>query len=91
MYWETFKMSAENVIYEKLCLILSKELSVERQKISPESLIKDDLGADSLDIAELAMVIRDEFTYDLTEEEISTMKKVSDLAGVLSRHKKIQS
>ena len=84
-------MSAENVIYEKLCLILSKELSVERQKISPESLIKDDLGADSLDIAELAMVIRDEFTYDLTEEEISTMKKVSDLAGVLSRHKKIQS
>ena len=82
-------MNAESSLYEKVCIILSRELGVERNTITANSLIVEELGADSLDMAEISMVIKDEFGYDLKNEEVFKIKKVHDLVVVLSQKEHI--
>ena len=45
-------------MFEKVQTILAKQLRLDPAKITPESLIKKDLGADSLDILQLLMRIQ---------------------------------
>lgn len=39
-------------------------------KIAPESSFIEDLGADSIDVIELAMAVEDEFRIRLTDDEV---------------------
>ena len=64
------------MIYEKISEMLAKALDCSVSDITPESTFED-LGIDSLDIAELIMKIEDEFGIELEMDE--TLKKVSDL------------
>ncbi len=72
------------IILARLKEMLAKELNLEIEKIREDSKLADDLGADSLDTAELAMQIKDEFNYDLTDEEIVNIKTVDDLVRAIS-------
>ena len=47
------------LIEEKVREILSSQLSISAIEIREDSLIGGDLGADSLDTAEIAMMIKD--------------------------------
>lgn len=67
----------------KLKDVLSKQLSVEIDKITEDSLIADDLGADSLDTAEIAMEIKEVFGHDLTDEEMTQVKSVKNITDIL--------
>ena len=73
-------------IYEKVTVVLSKQLGIGRELINEDSLIGSDLGADSLDTAEIAMMIKDEFSYDLTDGDISNIKTVRDICEILGLH-----
>lgn len=75
-------MADETVLY-KLKEILSRELGIPMENVTEESLLADDLGADSLDTAELAMVIQDEFNYDLNENDMKKIKSVRDLYEIV--------
>ena len=72
-----------NDIQKKVISILAKELSMDADKVTPDFLISEDLGADSLDIAEISMVIKEELGHDLSEEEIRGSKRVKDLVDIL--------
>ena len=71
-------------IFKKLCTLLAKQLSVDVNSIKENSRIAEDLGADSLDTAELAMVINEEFNYDLNEDEMRSIKTVKDIVDILN-------
>lgn len=75
-------MTRENV-YEKIRDILAQQLSLRPDNISEDSLISRDLGADSLDTAEIAIMIKEEFGYDLSDNEMLNTKSVRDLVDVL--------
>ncbi len=70
---------AKKETFSKLAQILSDQLKVDIDFIKEESILKDDLGADSLDTAEIAMIIKEQFNYDLSEEEIKKIKTVNDI------------
>ncbi|MDE7158444.1 MAG: acyl carrier protein, partial [Clostridiales bacterium] len=42
-------------MYEKVSKMLAEQLGIEVEKITPESEVVKDLGADSLDVVELMM------------------------------------
>ena len=44
-------------------------LGVDADKVTEDASFKDDLGADSLDIAELVMELEDEFGTEIPDEE----------------------
>ena len=63
----------------KAFAILAEQFDYEEDKITPETTIADDLGADSLDVVDLLMSIEDEFEIEVPDEEIENIKTVGDL------------
>ncbi|MCC8179605.1 MAG: acyl carrier protein [Planctomycetes bacterium] len=58
-------------IKEKVIDITCDQLQVSRDQVKDESAFVEDLGADSLDIAELVMEFEDEFDLEIPEDEQS--------------------
>ena len=61
--------------------IFHKTLKVDPEKISPETVLKDDLNLDSLDMIEVVYEVEDHFDVQIPEEsikEIRTFQQVVD-------------
>ncbi len=59
--------------------ILMHQLQVSREQIQPEARIMADLGADSLDMVEIAMKSEEQFGFTLPDEEAEKIVTVEDL------------
>jgi acyl carrier protein len=59
--------------------ILIDQLHIKREQIKPEARIMADLGADSLDMVEIAMKAEEEFSLTLPDEEAEKIVTVDDL------------
>lgn len=55
--------------FDKVKDIIVDKLGIDEEKVTQEASFKDDLGADSLDIAELVMELEDEFEMEIPDEE----------------------
>ncbi len=71
---------------EKLISIISARLYVDADDITLDSVITDDLGADSLNIVELAFDIENAFSVKATDEEIMGIKTVEDILDYLKKY-----
>ncbi|NLJ57416.1 MAG: acyl carrier protein [Tissierellia bacterium] len=76
------------MILEKVKAILVEELDVEEEDITLESKIKDDLGADSLDLFELISQIEDELDVDIDEDDYGKLVTVEDIVNYLTEKNK---
>ena len=59
--------------------ILMHQLQINRAQITPEARIMADLGADSLDMVEIAMKAEEEFSFTLPDDEAEKIETVDDL------------
>lgn len=66
---------------EKIKNILENKLEI--QEISEDSNIINDLGADSLDLVEIFLVLEKEFNVKLTREERKNIVTVRDILNIL--------
>jgi acyl carrier protein len=64
--------------------ILEKELMVSREQILPESKIRQDLGADSLDDVQIIMAIEEQFEVSIPDEVTDRIVTVEDLCNELA-------
>lgn len=65
-------------IFEKVKTVIAEELEVEEGQITMESLIVDDLGADSLDVVELIMRLEENFEIEIPDEDAEKIQSVGD-------------
>ncbi|MDO8282725.1 MAG: acyl carrier protein [Thermodesulfovibrionia bacterium] len=65
-------------VEEKVKEIISKQLGVDAEKVTPESSFVDDLGADSLDTVELVMALEEAFNIEIPDEDAEKIIKVQD-------------
>ncbi len=72
------------MILEKVKAILVEELDVEEDTITLQSKIKDDLGADSLDLFELISKIEDELEVTIEEDDYGKLITVGDIVNYLT-------
>lgn len=76
-------------MYEEVKKILAKQLRIaDADSIKPESKIKKDLGADSLDILQLLMKIEDDYGIMIPDEELVGFDTVADVVKYLESVKK---
>jgi len=62
----------------KVIDIIVEQLSVDKEKVTPEASFVDDLGADSLDLVELIMAMEEAFDCEIPDEiaeKITTVGK----------------
>ena len=71
------------MVFENLKKIISEQLEVDQSIVSETSSITGDLGADSLDLVDLAMSIEDEFDIELSDDALEKIKTVSDLVAYI--------
>lgn len=67
------------MIFDKIREILADQLDIEEAAITPESLLVEDLGADSLDAIDIVMSVEDEFGIEVPDEIIEKIESVSDI------------
>jgi len=65
-------------ILEKVCSIVSEQLSVEAGEVKSDSNFQNDLGADSLDTVELVMALEEAFDIEIPDEAAEGIATVGD-------------
>lgn len=70
-------------MFEEVQKILAKQLRIDPSKVQPESRIKEDLGADSLNILQLLMKIEDEYGIVIPDEKLAHFETVKDVVDYL--------
>ena len=71
------------MVLEKVKAILAEQFDVEEDKITADTDLQEDLGADSLDVDDLLMSIEDEFEVEVPDEEIENIKTVGSLVSYI--------
>lgn len=70
-------------MFEKVQAILAKQLRRDPTTITPESKIKRDLGADSIDILQLLMKVEDQYGIVIPDKALATFETVGDVVNFL--------
>lgn len=71
-------------MFEEIAKMLAEQLDLPQSKITLESNIIEDLGADSLDIVEMLMTLEDTTGKTIPDDKVSSIKTVGDLVEVLN-------
>lgn len=72
--------------YEKLKGIVTEQLGVDEEDVTPEASFVDDLNADSLDLVELIMSLEEEFGLEISDEDAEKIVTVGDAARYVEEH-----
>jgi acyl carrier protein len=67
------------VVFEKIKKILIDQLDADEDAVTMEASITDDLGADSLDLADIVMSIEEEFDIEVPDDQLVNIKNVGDI------------
>jgi len=68
---------------EKVKNIIIEQLGVSADEVVPEASFVDDLGADSLDLVELVMVLEEEFGKEIPDEDAEKIQTVQDVTNYI--------
>jgi acyl carrier protein len=63
--------------------IISEQLGVAANEVTPEASFIEDLGADSLDTVELVMAFEEEFSIEVPDEDAEKLQKVGDVTDYI--------
>ena len=74
--------------FEKVRKLLAEQLNIAPDKIDLKSRVIEDLGADSLDVVEMLMVLEDEFNVTVSDEESLQLKTVEDIVKLIDNKTK---
>lgn len=67
------------MVFEKVQELLAEQLNVDKEKITMETNIVDDLKADSLDVVEMLISLEDEFGISVPDADAKDLKTVQKL------------
>ena len=74
-------------ILEKVCSIVSEQLSVETGEVKSDSNFQNDLGADSLDTVELVMALEEAFDIEIPDEAAEGITTVGEAVKFIEEKK----
>lgn len=65
--------------------IIVEKFQIAEDKVTTGAKLDADLGADSLDLVDLMMVLEDKFSMDISDEEASEINTVGDIVEYISK------
>jgi len=75
---------------DKVLDVIVSKLDVEREKLTPSLAFQEDLGADSLDVAEMIMQLEEDFDIAFPNEDAETVRTVGDAIRAVERCLKVK-
>ena len=77
---------AEASVEKRVKEIIIEQLGVKEEEVVPEASFVDDLGADSLDLVELVMLLEEEFGQEIPDEDAEKIQTVQDAVDYITSH-----
>ena len=74
------------MVFEKLKEILAEQLDVDADSITKDSMLIEDLGADSLDAIDIVMSVEDECKIEVPDEIIEKIETVGDMLNYIENN-----
>ena len=71
---------------EQIQTLVAEQLGVDRNQVTPQASILNDLGADSLDVVELVMAIEESFDIEIPDDPIEAMRTIGDVESYVAKH-----
>ena len=72
---------------EKVKNVIIEQLGVSADEVVPDASFVDDLGADSLDLVELVMMLEDQFGGEIPDEDAEKIQTVQDAIDYIKNNK----
>ena len=66
-------------IKNRIVEIIANQLGIEKDDVTAEASVIEDLGADSLDVVELVMALEEEFDLEIPDEEAEKITSVQNI------------
>jgi len=63
---------------DQLIKLIAQNLDLPEDKVKPESAFKENLGADSLDLVEMAMALEEKYGVDIPDADMEKFTRVQD-------------
>ena len=79
---------AQNNIETRVKKIIIEKLNVDEKELTPEANFSNDLGADSLDTAELIMEFEKEFNIAITDVDAEKLLTVGEAIDYIEKNAK---
>lgn len=74
------------MVFDQVVQLISNQLKVEPEKITRESKLVEDLGADSANVMVMIMDLEDHFNMQVEDSAITTMKTVGDVVDYIQEN-----
>lgn len=75
-------------MFEKIKNLLVEELSVDEAAINPDAELVNDLGINSLELADLALLCEERYDLEIGEDDLGKFVTVGDVADYLAKNAK---
>ena len=73
-------------MFETLKNLLVEELQLDPEEIKPESELANDLGINSIELADMVMLCEDKFGIEIQDNEIHKFVTIGDVVAYLEAH-----
>lgn len=73
--------------FTRVAAILAENFDIPAESIKPDSLLYEELDLDSLDAIDLAVQLQDTTGIRLRQEELKSLRKVSDIVMFIHEHR----
>ena len=70
-------------MYEKFVELLVEELQIDREDIKMDAELSNDLGINSIELADLVMLCEDKFGIEIKDDDIRKFTTVADVVDYL--------
>lgn len=77
----------EKMVSEKVIEMLASQLNISKDKVQLNAKLIEDLGADSLDMVEMLMLVEEEFGLSIPDEDAMNLKTVGDIINYIEANK----
>lgn len=65
---------------------LTEEIEIEKENLAEDAKLKDDLGIDSLDFVDIAVIVERKFGIKIKAEEMTSVKTLGDFYDYIESH-----
>lgn len=74
------------MMFERIREIICEQLELEEDVVTMDAILLEDLGADSIDLADLVMTFEDEFDLEISDEDLENIKTVGDIVKYIEEN-----
>lgn len=69
------------MVFETIRALLAQQLAYDEERITPSTVILEDLEAEPSDLAELMLTLEQEFSIEWSDEDLKDIETVGDLTA----------